>query len=236
MGSTNISSLPGAHTATLKRCSKCKEWKNRTDFSKDKSRRDHTASQCKQCRSQAWRIWYKNNKQYQDQRVAQWIRDHPEVSRLYSRQYYQKNKKRRLLQIEHHRQNNAKKYKEYNKISRNRYYFYRSIIALHYAVGNKPRKADRIIESTVQCVTKLYKNHPWCQACDIAIAPGNMHLDHIKPRKRYPELALEPANLQWLCKSCNLRKGSRDMQEWLTMEEQQARIVLPRLRKIVGGN
>lgn len=39
---------------------------------------------------------------------------------------------------------------------------------------------------------------------------GQMHVDHIKPRSKYPELALEFSNLQVLCKPCNLGKGAWD--------------------------
>lgn len=37
-----------------------------------------------------------------------------------------------------------------------------------------------------------------------------MHVDHIKPRSRFPELALELTNLQILCEDCNLGKGAWD--------------------------
>lgn len=36
-----------------------------------------------------------------------------------------------------------------------------------------------------------------------------VHVDHIKPRSKYPELELEFNNLQVLCEDCNLGKGNR---------------------------
>ncbi len=39
---------------------------------------------------------------------------------------------------------------------------------------------------------------------------GPFHVDHIKPRSKYPELALSMDNLQLLCEACNLGKGNRD--------------------------
>ena len=35
---------------------------------------------------------------------------------------------------------------------------------------------------------------------------GEMHVDHIKPRSRFPELSLTFENLQVLCRDCNLEK------------------------------
>ncbi len=41
-----------------------------------------------------------------------------------------------------------------------------------------------------------------------------LHVDHIKPRSKYPALALRVDNLQILCEDCNLGKGARDETDW----------------------
>lgn len=41
-----------------------------------------------------------------------------------------------------------------------------------------------------------------------------LHVDHIKPRKLFPELALDPDNLQVLCDECNLGKGNVFETDW----------------------
>jgi hypothetical protein len=46
-----------------------------------------------------------------------------------------------------------------------------------------------------------------CVAC--GTKEGAMHVDHIKPRSRFPELALDFSNLQVLCKACNLGKSNK---------------------------
>jgi len=43
---------------------------------------------------------------------------------------------------------------------------------------------------------------------------SGMHVDHIKPRSKYPELALDINNLQVLCRDCNLGKSNRDQTDW----------------------
>lgn len=46
-----------------------------------------------------------------------------------------------------------------------------------------------------------------------------LHVDHIKPKSRFPELALDPNNLQILCEDCNLGKSNRDDTDWRTATE-----------------
>ncbi len=47
-----------------------------------------------------------------------------------------------------------------------------------------------------------------CSLCRRSIKPGeDLTVDHIRPRSRFPDLALSRANMQVLCRSCNSRKG-----------------------------
>lgn len=41
-----------------------------------------------------------------------------------------------------------------------------------------------------------------------------LHVDHIKPRSKFPELELSPDNLQILCEACNLGKSNLDETDW----------------------
>ena len=54
-----------------------------------------------------------------------------------------------------------------------------------------------------------------CQCCGATPADGlMMHVDHIKPRRIFPALALSLDNLQVLCEVCNHGKGNWDMTDW----------------------
>ena len=54
-----------------------------------------------------------------------------------------------------------------------------------------------------------------CVCCGATPADGTkMHVDHIKPRKLFPSLALSLDNLQVLCEECNHGKGNWDMTDW----------------------
>jgi len=61
----------------------------------------------------------------------------------------------------------------------------------------------------------LKKHGAKCQCCGASPATGAvMNVDHIKPRKIYPELALDLDNLQVLCSECNHGKGNWDTTDW----------------------
>jgi hypothetical protein len=55
-----------------------------------------------------------------------------------------------------------------------------------------------------------------CQACGASPKDGvtQLNVDHIKPRKLFPELALDENNLQVLCDACNHGKGNWDQTDW----------------------
>lgn len=46
-----------------------------------------------------------------------------------------------------------------------------------------------------------------CKICGVNSTSATLHVDHIKPRSKFPELALELTNLQILCFDCNLGKS-----------------------------
>jgi hypothetical protein len=55
----------------------------------------------------------------------------------------------------------------------------------------------------------LRKYGPRCQCCGATPADGAvMNVDHIKPRRNFPDLALDIDNLQILCGDCNHGKGN----------------------------
>ena len=60
-----------------------------------------------------------------------------------------------------------------------------------------------------------------CKACGIQAGmksddgrPAVIHVDHVKPRKKYPQLALNLSNMQPLCHLCNKGKGNWDRTDW----------------------
>jgi 5-methylcytosine-specific restriction endonuclease McrA len=54
-----------------------------------------------------------------------------------------------------------------------------------------------------------------CCACGRTAKNGVvLHVDHIKPRSKFPELQFELHNLQTLCEDCNIGKSNTDQTNW----------------------
>jgi Restriction endonuclease len=53
-----------------------------------------------------------------------------------------------------------------------------------------------------------------CMCCGRKPPEVEIHVDHIKPRSKFPALSLDFNNLQVLCKECNLGKSAWDESDW----------------------
>ena len=60
-----------------------------------------------------------------------------------------------------------------------------------------------------------------CQCCGKTAADGvRIHVDHIKPRSKYPDLSLAFENLQVLCDDCNIGKSNKFTDDWRPVSSQ----------------
>jgi 5-methylcytosine-specific restriction endonuclease McrA len=53
-----------------------------------------------------------------------------------------------------------------------------------------------------------------CEVCGRSPPDVVIHVDHIKPRSKFPELALQRSNCQIMCADCNIGKMNRDDTDW----------------------
>jgi HNH endonuclease len=60
--------------------------------------------------------------------------------------------------------------------------------------------------------TAIEKHGRTCACC--GAHGGMIHVDHIKPRSKWPELELVLDNLQVLCEDCNIGKGADFHTDW----------------------
>lgn len=93
-------------------------------------------------------------------------------------------------------------------------------------VTSKPKKSPRPIKSS----TIFYASAAWravrfealkksdgcCDLCGRSKRDHGvvLHVDHIKPRSKFPHLELTATNLQVLCEECNMGKSNRDDTDW----------------------
>lgn len=92
------------------------------------------------------------------------------------------------------------------------------------------RKEAKVVQKRYIPPNEFYASDEWravryeaikqhgarCQCCGRSPKKHNVviHVDHIKPRSKYPDLQLEVDNLQVLCEDCNLGKMARDATDW----------------------
>lgn len=80
---------------------------------------------------------------------------------------------------------------------------------------NRYTKFDEFYESRAWLKIRHQVLKEYGRVCSLCrTETGEMHVDHIKPRSKYPDLELEYNNLQVLCKACNLGKGNGDETDW----------------------
>lgn len=69
----------------------------------------------------------------------------------------------------------------------------------------------------------LKRYGPKCMLCGVTSADARICVDHIKPRSKYPLLALDVTNLQVLCDSCNRGKSNIHEDDWRNPLDQMFR-------------
>ena len=186
-----------------KRCCTCNLTKNLQNFSKNKFYLDGYAIRCKQC-------------------VKEYAQKNKEHIKILRKQKYLKNiescKKSHLL----HREERLQKQKIYYQ--NNKEYFkdknkkYRENNKDYILLKNNKRKklinSENISQTEINNL--LNNNNNQCFYCKIFVKRGiNLHLDHKVPLNRGGNHHIN--NLVPSCASCNLRKGTKTAEEFLSI-------------------
>lgn len=96
--------------------------------------------------------------------------------------------------------------------------------------AHKIPKAKKVARAHISARGDFYRSDAWRALRFVALKASSgccclcgrsnrghgivLHVDHIKPRSRYPALALTLSNLQVLCADCNMGKGNKDDTDW----------------------
>ena len=122
----------------MKQCSKCKEWKDESEFHKDKSKKNGLHSSCKKCMNQKNREWKKNNKEYRNEKERERYESNIEEERRKERERYESN-------IEEERRKERERYESnIEKISQRKKNYRHS--PLEYNLETKMRKEIELYE------------------------------------------------------------------------------------------
>lgn len=92
------------------------------------------------------------------------------------------------------------------------------------------KNANRFYSKPKEIVPEFYLSLQWrmlrrsilmaygkvCMNCG---NKSNIHVDHIKPKSKFPELAMDPMNLQVLCKICNESKSDLHFTDYRTLDQ-----------------
>lgn len=92
----------------------------------------------------------------------------------------------------------------------------------------KAKRAKNFYSSPEWNKLKRKALHIWgndvCCCCSESLIGKVKHVDHIKPRSKYPNLALKLSNLQVMCDLCNVTKGNRYETDFRT-DAQRRRLI-----------
>ena len=190
-------------------CCTCKAAKSLENFYKNKSYQDGYAVRCKQCVKE----YSQNNKEHiKILRKQQYIKNIDKCKEsckasyaLHREERLQKQKKYYLNNKEYFKNKN-KKYRENNK----------DYILL------KNNKRKKLINSEnihqIEIINLLNINNNQCFYCKIFVKRGiNLHLDHKVPLSRGGNHCID--NLVPACAYCNLCKGTKTSEEFLSIIE-----------------
>jgi len=213
----------------MKTCSKCGIIKELSEFNKDKQGKHGVRGNCRICQNKHNRHYYKENEDELRRKKIKYYEENIEEMRERDIKRYKKDKEKRLKQ--------AKKYYENNRETRinyNRKYYSdnkRQIIMQHFKYGQtekghmvkinathkrrniKIQTSDGTIPINIcfplsdEIANILSAQNNKCNICCCNIKRGNMHLDHIIPLSKGGTHSLD--NIQWLCATCNLKKGDK---------------------------
>lgn len=110
------------------------------------------------------------------------------------------------------------------------------MMAGYWSVLNNPQAPRKPKPVFVKKMTakEFYSSKKWIELRYIALEQGNgrcslcgataadgvqIHVDHIKPRSKFPELQYDLNNTQILCGDCNFGKSNYDDRDWRLLME-----------------
>lgn len=196
----------------MKTCSKCKALISKSEFSKNKSKKDGLQAHCKLCRIEYKKQHALNNPRYYADKAKLYRELNLDIITISRKKHYCENRLAVLKRKKQWRENNIDKVKHCNKIwsdnnPERKLASTHKRRALKLNGGGTYHVSDienLIITQDSKCV--------YCKTDLIVDSRKNYHIDHIMPLclggSNYPE------NLQLLCAKCNWSKGGKHPEKY----------------------
>lgn len=230
----------------LKRCSKCRECKPRSEFSLSKRSPDGRYPQCKACRSAAHRNYYGKNRDAVLAKNKAWHESNPDRTKEHVRNWQKRNRKHltdysrqyradrpglgasyamkdywinREARLDANRRYRAKNPEKCAEIAR-QWKADNPEQALALKRNYKARKRNAEGSHTAEDIISLYAiQEGRCYYCDDPLGL-DYHVDHRQPLSRSG--SNDPDNLAIACCPCNLSKKDKTEAEFFAIMKREA--------------
>jgi 5-methylcytosine-specific restriction endonuclease McrA len=186
-----------------KKCAKCGEWKNKSDFYKNKARKSGLSEQCKACVLDRQTIYAEQHREQERQRAQKWREDNPEKNLEMKRKYRNAHLEDERQRTRNWVQINLDRVKELNK----RWYKEHQewVIEKHHRRRAREKNGGNFTADEWREVKEKY-NHT-CLRCGKMEPEIKLTPDHVLPLSKGGLNVIE--NIQPLCFSCNSSKRAK---------------------------
>lgn len=201
-----------------KKCSRCKQSKELSDFDYKRNSGTQTLSTCNKCRHN-YREWAKENKKHRTEYMEKYKKENKDSISSSRASYYKDNKEHILHTNKEWVKNNKDKHdkyvKEYIKLNRKRKLKYIKEYrktekgkAVYTNSNFKRRMLVRDSDVTSDDIMRLKKSTNTCYWCGNSLSLKMPHIDHYIPLSKGGKHIM--SNLVVSCEKCNLSKNAKD--------------------------
>jgi hypothetical protein len=219
---------PVEYTETHKKCTKCNQWREYSEFPKDRN-------QCKRCRNNYKLELKEKNPAYAERQIQatkEWgkTEEGKAVIKRLSAKFRKTEKgiaKEKEYQIAYNqtkerKQRNKQQQMEYRKSEKYQIWLYseKGRQKIHTANFKRRSYKHKVVFKPHERLEILERDKWTCQMCGIRVhdrhtgnwnTPDKAHIDHIKPISKGGNS--DPSNLQVLCRTCNQSKADKNEEQ-----------------------
>lgn len=213
----------------MKRCYKCKEWKDLCEFGNDKSRKDGLSSLCKECMKLKNKKYRETHKEYISNYRKNFYQENIDEMKEKDRKNYIKNRdKIKNRKLRYYYKNREKIIKQ----KRNDYALNKTEILKHIKIRNEKqkerywarntiydhKKKGNNVNVSIEYIENMAKETKYCPICGCKLDwEYGSKLNAATPTldRIYNENDLNKDNVWIICLRCNATKGDQNIDDFL---------------------